>query len=64
VRSKKAPITEAETLVFEGRVVSQTRQMVMKPGEFHFRPNVVRRAVCSIPASSASVTSFHRTAVS
>ena len=41
----KASITEAETLVFEGRIVSQSGALKMKPGEFYFRPNAVTRAV-------------------
>src|SRR5580704_8609812 len=37
----RAEITEAETLVFEGRVLSQTGKLTMSPGEFYFRPNAV-----------------------
>jgi len=37
----RAEITEAETLVFEGRVLSQTGRLTMNPGEFYFRPNAV-----------------------
>jgi hypothetical protein len=33
----KADITEAETLVFEGRVLRQTGKQTMAPGEFYFR---------------------------
>ena len=34
---EKTVITEAETLVFEGRVISQTGKQLMEPGEFYFR---------------------------
>jgi hypothetical protein len=37
----KADITEAETLVFEGRVLSQTGKQSMEPGEFYFRPTAI-----------------------
>lgn len=37
----KADITEAETLVFEGRVLKQTGKQTMEPGEFYFRPTGV-----------------------
>lgn len=37
----RAEITEAETLVFEGRVLSQTGKLTMNPGEFYFRPNAI-----------------------
>jgi hypothetical protein len=37
----KAEITEAETLVFEGRVLGQTGKQAMEPGEFYFRPTMV-----------------------
>lgn len=37
----KAEITEAETLVFQGRVLSQTGKQSMEPGEFYFRPTAV-----------------------
>jgi hypothetical protein len=37
----KADITEAETLVFEGRVLKQTGKQSMEPGEFDFRPTAV-----------------------
>lgn len=37
----KADITEAETLVFEGRVLRQTGKQTMDPGEFYFRPTAV-----------------------
>jgi hypothetical protein len=37
----KADITEAETLVFEGRVLRQTGKQTMEPGEFYFRPTEV-----------------------
>lgn len=37
----KTDITEAETLVFEGRVIKQTGRQEMKPGEFYFRPTAV-----------------------
>jgi len=37
----RTEITEAETLVFEGRVFSQTGKLTMNPGEFYFRPNAV-----------------------
>jgi hypothetical protein len=37
----RAEITEAETLVFEGRVLSRTGKLTMNPGEFYFRPNAV-----------------------
>ena len=37
----KADIVEAETLVFEGRVLSQTGKQSMEPGEFYFRPTAV-----------------------
>jgi hypothetical protein len=33
----KATITEAETLAFEGRIISQTGKQTMEPGEFYFR---------------------------
>lgn len=38
---KKSDITEAETLVFEGRIIKQTGRQEMKPGEFYFRPTAV-----------------------
>ena len=41
----KASITEAETLVFEGRIVRQSGQLKMKPGEFYFRPRTAMRSV-------------------
>ncbi|HLY40466.1 MAG TPA: hypothetical protein VKR52_04590 [Terracidiphilus sp.] len=37
----KADITEAETLVFEGRVLSQTGKQTMQPGEFYYRTTFV-----------------------
>lgn len=37
----KADITEAETLVFEGRVLHQTGKQGMEPGEFYFRPTPI-----------------------
>lgn len=37
----KADITEAETLVFEGRVLKQTGKQSLEPGEFYFRPTAV-----------------------
>ena len=37
----KTDITEAETLVFEGRVLSQSGKQTMEPGEFYFRPTAV-----------------------
>lgn len=37
----KAEITEAETLVFEGRVIKQTGKQEMKHGEFYFRPTAI-----------------------
>lgn len=37
----KKDITEAETLVFEGRVIKQTGKQDMKHGEFYFRPTAV-----------------------
>lgn len=37
----KADITEAETLVFEGRVIKQSGRQSMKPGEFYFRPTAI-----------------------
>jgi hypothetical protein len=35
----KADIIEAETLVFEGRVLRQTGKQTMEPDEFYFRPD-------------------------
>lgn len=37
----KADITEAETLVFEGRVLRQTGKQSMEPSEFYFRPTTI-----------------------
>jgi hypothetical protein len=33
----KSTITEAETLAFEGRIISQTGKQTMEPGEFYCR---------------------------
>jgi hypothetical protein len=40
----RADITEAETLVFEGRVFSQTGKQAMEPGEFYFRAGLDPRS--------------------
>jgi hypothetical protein len=37
----KATITEAETLAFEGRIISQTGKLTMEPGEFYFRSSSI-----------------------
>jgi len=34
-------LVEAETLVYEGRIISQSGKQTMLPGEFYFRPNTV-----------------------
>jgi hypothetical protein len=41
IEINKSDLTEAETLVFEGRVLSQTGKQTMEPGEFYFRPTAV-----------------------
>jgi hypothetical protein len=38
---KQSDITEAETLVFEGRVLSQTDEQMMAPGEFCVRSTAI-----------------------
>lgn len=38
---KKTDLTEAETLVFEGRVIKQTGKQSLEPGEFYFRPTAI-----------------------
>ena len=40
-KTNEAESTEAETLVFEGRALSQTGKQTMEPGEFYFRPTAI-----------------------
>ena len=37
----KSDLTEAETLVFDGRILSQTGKQTLEPGEFYFRPTAI-----------------------
>jgi hypothetical protein len=37
----KSTITEAETLAFEGRIISQNGKQTMEPGEFYFRSTAI-----------------------
>jgi hypothetical protein len=41
----KSAITEAETLAFEGRIISQTGKQTMEPGEFYFRSTGIPIAI-------------------
>jgi hypothetical protein len=41
----KADLTEAETLVFEGRIIFQKGKQHLEPGEFYFRSTYIPRIV-------------------
>ncbi len=48
----KSAITEAETLAFEDRIISQTGKQTMEPGEFYCRSTSIPVTMPALATSS------------